>query len=1432
MRLIPYGIFLLLSIWSGRGFTLNAAETEEAVASKPVVRLATFDLDVTPPLGSMMAYDRVKRLDELGLRARGIILLGSGKPIVLCAVDWIGIANESHDAFRDRLAKGAGTTRDRVALHTLHQHDAPRCDFTAESLLHHAGASDLGSLEGSFAREVLGRLEAAVRDAVPSTVTVTHAGFGSAKVKQVASNRRILGDDGKVAMTRYTACRDPKIRAQPEGVIDPQLNCLSFWNGDQAVAILTYYACHPQSYYRTGVPSPDFPGIARFLRGQDQPDALHVHFNGAGGNLGAGKYNDGRKENRMILANRVADGMKRAFEATEKFPLTSTNLGWAVTPVALPPGEHLDAEALRKQISATDAKEYWSAPVDLAWLLRCQSGHKIELSCLKVGDIRVIHMPGELFVEYQLAAKKMRPDLKVAMAAYGDYGPGYIGTKVAYGEGGYETSPRASKVDESCEEVLIGGIKTLLGKKLGAEEGFASELPRIPPTEAVDTLPGFSVAKGFQIQLVASEPLMGSPVAMEWDAQGGLFVCEMRGYSEDREEGLSRISRLIDTDGDGVYDQSTVYAEGLFWPTAIFPFDGGLFVGDAPDLHYFKDIDEDGKAELKKTVFTGFGTSNVQGLLNSFRWGLDHRIHVACSSSGGMVRRPDDPESMAKNVRGRDLAFNPRTLEFELTSGGAQHGMCFDDWGRKFMSSNSDHIQQVMYEDRYIARNRWMTPPGARLSIAADGPQAEVFRTSPVEPWRIVRTRLRVSGAVPGIIEGGGRSAGYFTGATGVTLYRGDAWPNQWRGTAVVGDVGGNLIHRKKLSQHGVALVANRIDQGFEFVSSSDIWFRPAQFANAPDGSLHVIDVCREVIEHPKALPPEIKQHLDLTAGRDRGRIYRIVQDGFQHRKTPSLADATTDELVALLEHPNAWHRETASRLLYEQQDSSAVEPLREILEKSSSPRGRLHAMYALDGLSAWDHETLMVGLADDHPQVRRHAIRLSEKLPASKAVADGVADLVDDDSIDVRYQLAFTIGAMETSRRSSVLAKLIHRDEDQIWMQTAVQSSLGKGAGDLFVKLVSDPGFRSDSSAAFLRKLASQIGQQDIETDLEQAMAVLPKLPVADAPFSLPIIGELFKHRNRPGSVLSRFASAGRLHDADAVVADMVLTSIDVATDESKEISKREAAISALSFGKFDRVFKTLSNLIDNREPHQIQSAAITTLGKFTSPKVAAPLLAAWPSLSPQLRTAASEVLFARNERILAMFDAVDTEEILSADLPRTRIVMAAESKDKTIQRRAKAMLDASGANQRQEVVNDYRESLQLPGDFDRGRVLFKEHCSVCHKVEGIGFEIGPNLATIKTRGAETIMVNVLDPNREVNPQFVNYIVLTEDGRAMTGMIASESASSITLRRAENATDTVLRVDMDEMQSTGQSIMPEGLEKVISQQAMADIIDYLMKVK
>jgi hypothetical protein len=432
-----------------------------AVQAQAPLRVGVFAVDASPPVGSPMAYDPTKEV-LIPLSCRGVVLAGDGDPVVLCAVDWIGIGNDGQTEFRKALAEAAGTTVARVRVHTLHQHDAPHCDFSADRMLARYGING-AVFDGPFARDVITRAAAAVRAARAEARPVTHLGLGEAEVEKVASNRRVLGPDGKVKYVRYTATPDPVIRGQPVGTIDPLLKMISFWDGETAVAALTYYATHPQSYYRTGQANPDFPGIARNQREKDT-GVPHIHFNGAGGNIGAGKWNDGSHANRQVLADRVADGMTRAWEATRKTPVSASDLGWASVEVALPVAPHLDESRLRAVLENPKARttERAKAANDLVWLLRCRAGETIDVSCLRLGRARVLHLPGELFVEYQLAAQKLRGDLFVAMAAYGDYGPGYIGTEIAYSQGGYETEPRSSLVAPSVEGVLMDAIGRLL----------------------------------------------------------------------------------------------------------------------------------------------------------------------------------------------------------------------------------------------------------------------------------------------------------------------------------------------------------------------------------------------------------------------------------------------------------------------------------------------------------------------------------------------------------------------------------------------------------------------------------------------------------------------------------------------------------------------------------------------------------------------------------------------------------------------------------------------------------------------------------------------------------------------------------------------------------------------------------------------------------
>lgn len=435
-----------------------------AAAAAPL-RVATFAIEATPPAGSPLCNGSVAPVKQVvtPLMAKGVVLLGAGDPVVLCAFDWVGIGNESSDAFRAALADAVGTKLDRVVVHTLHQHDAPGSDFATERLLAEQGLAGRFS-NAEFDRGVMARLAAAAKESLGRAVEATHLGLGQGRVERVASNRRILGPDGKVALQRQSSGgKNPAARDAPEGTIDPELRLVSFWNGETPLAVLSYYATHPMSFYGRGLVNWDLVGMAREDRSEALGGLPWVHFNGAGGNVAAGKYNDGSEANRPLLAERVEEGMRLAWESQAKQAIAAEDVGWAVEPVALPVRETLVEETLLAKLADRSLKDTdrIRAARDLVFLRRCRGGHRIGIACLRLGEARILHLPGELFVEYQLAAQAMRLGRFTAMAAYGDYGTGYIGTAVAYGQGGYETGP-VSRVGPGCEAVLMEAMQRLL----------------------------------------------------------------------------------------------------------------------------------------------------------------------------------------------------------------------------------------------------------------------------------------------------------------------------------------------------------------------------------------------------------------------------------------------------------------------------------------------------------------------------------------------------------------------------------------------------------------------------------------------------------------------------------------------------------------------------------------------------------------------------------------------------------------------------------------------------------------------------------------------------------------------------------------------------------------------------------------------------------
>jgi hypothetical protein len=441
-------------------WTLQPAHAAPAVSANNL-KIATFKFDATPPIGHGCCGGWIKPIEVVDdpMEALGFVLLGTGDPIVICVVDWTGILNEAHVAWRTALAEAAGTTPDRVSVHCVHQHNAPMACIEAEKII--AAQGDLPHLlDLPFLDQCLAKAKSAVAPALKNPQPVTHIASGQGRVEKVAGNRRLVGPDGKLLAMRGSACTDPKLRELPEGLIDPNLKTIAFYNGEKKLAACHYYACHPMSYYGDGRATADFCGLARRKRQQDEPDCLHLYFNGCGGNIAAGKYNDGTHEMRPILTQRIYDGIVLSEQNLKREPIES--LRWATQDILPETDAKYDAEKILAQIAdKTQSVANRNRPSYIvSWIRRCEKRIPITLSALHLNDVSLVHFPAESFIEYQLRTQQMAPDRFVACAAYGDGGPWYIPTKESYPQGGYEVS--VAWCGPGVDDVLTEGVTRLL----------------------------------------------------------------------------------------------------------------------------------------------------------------------------------------------------------------------------------------------------------------------------------------------------------------------------------------------------------------------------------------------------------------------------------------------------------------------------------------------------------------------------------------------------------------------------------------------------------------------------------------------------------------------------------------------------------------------------------------------------------------------------------------------------------------------------------------------------------------------------------------------------------------------------------------------------------------------------------------------------------
>jgi putative membrane-bound dehydrogenase-like protein len=948
------------------------------------------------------------------------------------------------------------------------------------------------------------------------------------------------------------------------------------------------------------------------------------------------------------------------------------------------------------------------------------------------------------------------------------------------------------------------------------------------------------VAPGLKVELVASEPQIESPVAMAFDEDGRLFVVEMLDYPNGPLPGQppeGRIKLLEDKDGDGFYETSRVFADKLLFANGVLPWKGGVIVSCAPQILHARDGGE------RTVLYEGFSTQNPQLRVSFPTLGPDGWVCVANGLRGGQVRRGDSKSEPAINLGGMDFRFDPIHGRQEAISGMGQYGLTFDDWGRRFVCDNNHHLRHVVLPNRYLKRNPYLAVPAvledtSELEASVPGAGAKVYPIS--KNWTTSNLH-----------------AGRFTAACGVFVYRGSLLPEPYRGAVFTCEPTGNLIHCENLKPHGATFRSRPPTEGVEFLATPDDWCRPVFLTSGPDGAIYFVDMDRAVIEHPEWMPDELKKRPDLVWGKHTGRIWRIMPDdsragGVSPRRgpganapgSPHLSTATTAELVKLLAHPDDWWRTTAQRLILERQDPAATEPLDGMLT-SPEPRARLLAAWLLEGRGEFREAEDLALLRDPHPRVREQAVRLAEQwLPSSAAVQQAVAELAHDPDSQVRFQVALSLGYWDDDRVVGPLAEIAVAGADDRWTRTAVASAVAKRSGLLIGRLLREGEAPAEPNAkaarreprppgivALLHDLASVVGaRQDID-EIAGVLTDLKRLAGPDAvPVQMTVIGGLADGTGRRGeqlaSVLKRLPPDKQ--SLTVWAAGAFGQAIAAATDLDRPQADRLAGVRLLAHAPWEAAGPLLTKLVASEPNQVVRLAAVAALAAQPGTAGVDALLQPWRSLSPAIRREAISALVRQPDRALQLLHAIEAGTVSPADLDPARTRQLLNHPRADVKALAAKVLQAHLPEERKQVLERYKSAVAGEGDAARGKLVFAKNCATCHHVAGQGVQVGPDISDTREKTRDQLLNDILNPNAAIDANYIEYQITLKNGRSLSGIIVTDTGGSITLKRAENVVETVLRQDVDEVQSTGRSLMPEGLEKTISVAEMTDLLSFL----
>lgn len=965
--------------------------------------------------------------------------------------------------------------------------------------------------------------------------------------------------------------------------------------------------------------------------------------------------------------------------------------------------------------------------------------------------------------------------------------------------------------------ILWAAVPAVARNTASAFEG--DELaPAKSPEEA---LAAIKVPDGLRVELVACEPLVIDPVAIDFGPDGKLWVAEMLDYpagiNGDYAPG-GRIRFLEDTDADGKYDKATIFVENIPYPTGVTVWKKGVMYCAAPDVVYAEDTNGDGQADVQKVLLTGFDTRNFQARINSLRYGLDNWVYAANGLLGGKLTSPQKADFQV-DLGSRDFRFNPDTLAFDLEPGRTQQGLAHDDWGNWFGTNNSELLLHYPLPDHYVRRNP---------NVAAAEPVVLVPKEDPDKLYPRSRTLQRFNHP---------ESANRVTSACGAVIYRDELLGREYAGNAFVCEPVHNLVTRRILKPEGSTFSGVRAptEQQAEFLASTDNWFRPVDLQTGPDGALWVVDMYRAIIEHPKWITADRLATLDLRAGDDKGRIYRIVPVDKPARKPVVLESLDTPSLVQALDSPNGTQREMAQFLLVHRGDLAAVPVLKKLAKDCQRPQARMQALCALDGLKALNAQVVIDSLRDPNAGVRRHAIRLLETfLTEEWGIGPELARLVNDSDPHVRLQLACTLGEWKDPLSGEALGQIALASRDDKYIIGAVFSSVTKENLAPLAAVVMTADSTTDPPAYLLEQIVSLATTFEVDRVLVEFTNSLAanSNDGTFATWQLAAVTAMLDGLDRTNVSLVQLAERqGDLGPAMLETLNKVFAFARIAAADSEANEEaRLAAVKLLGRGPDHRAddIAAAGELFSAQTPTSVQRGVIAALGKLKDDQVPRVLLDSWRRVGPSIRSDILTVLMTREEWTTALLDRIESKDLQAGEIDATRRQQLSLNRNKELAARAAKLLAGSVNADRSKVIEQYKPVATGPGKAERGAQLFEKTCSICHRLNDKGYAIGPDLVALTDKSPQALLTAILDPNRNVDQKFGVYNAITTQGLSVPGILSAETGSSITITQQENKQTTIIRSDLDELVSTGKSLMPEGLEKDLKPADVADIIAYV----